>query len=140
MKTGGPKLDQVWKKVHSADPSIFVNMLLLVFFRTPWLYTLPTLTRPNNPEKQDGLMYFLGFLFFWFVFMLLLVNLEAVGSQFASFWESIKSTRNYDMFFYHFVILFMMVFDDAESVALYSADVDTPQNTIKSTRNYVVFC
>ncbi len=70
--------------------------------------------------------------------MLLLVNLEAVGSQFASFWESIKSTRNYDMFFYHFVILFMMVFDDAESVALYSAYVDTPQSTIKSTRIFVL--
>ncbi len=32
----------------------------------------------------------------------------------------------------------MILFDDAKSVALYSAYVDTPQNIRKSIRNYVV--
>ena len=33
-------------------------------------------------------------------------------------------------------IVCMVFFDDAKSAALYSAYVDTPQNTRKSTRNY----
>ena len=38
-----------------------------------------------------------------------------------------------------FFVVFMILFDDAKSVALYSAYVDAPQHTRKSYRNYGLF-